>query len=50
MLMFRKLALGYVVAAMAAAGAFAAGTLPAGYTEIEYIHEPQQFERWKFAA
>ena len=38
MLMVRKFAYGVVVfAAMSAASAFAAGTLPAGYTEIKYI-------------
>ncbi|MBO4708432.1 MAG: hypothetical protein J5727_01490, partial [Kiritimatiellae bacterium] len=35
----RKLAFGFVLAfaAMSAASAFAAGTLPSGYTEVEYI-------------
>ena len=38
MLMVRKFAYGFMVfAAMSAASAFAAGTLPAGYTEVEYI-------------
>ena len=38
----RKLARGfvYLVAAFAAANVFAAGTLPPGYTEIEYIQGP----------
>nr|MCR5839825.1 hypothetical protein [Kiritimatiellia bacterium] len=38
----RKFAYGFafVFAAFAAASAFAAGTLPAGYTEIEYIQGP----------
>ena len=38
MLMVRKFAYGLMVfAAMSAASAFAAGTLPAGYTEVQYI-------------
>ena len=38
MLMVRKFAYGFMVfVAMAAASAFASGTLPAGYTEVEYI-------------
>ena len=38
MLIVRKFAYGFMVfAAMSAASAFAAGTLPAGYTEIKYI-------------
>ena len=38
----KKLAYGFVLAlaAMAAANVFAAGTLPSGYTEIEYIQGP----------
>jgi len=41
MLTVRKLASGLVCfAVFAAASAFAAGTLPAGYTEVEYIQGP----------
>ena len=38
----RKLACGFVLAfaAFAAASAFAAGSLPSGYTEIEYVQGP----------
>ena len=38
MLMVKKFACGFMVfAAIAAASAFAAGTLPAGYTEVQYV-------------
>ena len=38
MLMVKKFAYVFMVfAAMSAASAYAAGTLPAGYTEVEYI-------------